>query len=155
MYTQFKANEITIDDLFNEESKTIRKELISDYGSKNIMKLIFLLTEKFKFYDKEKRKEIKVEPLKRNQLRKFYDSFLRIYDARIEEEEQKKVLLLMLKANGEYSANRLNIRRFEIFLSNRINIVLKKEGKEFEKYMDALKLHFEALVGYFPKNKIL
>jgi len=152
MIDLLKENEIVITDFFDNSGKLLIP-LISDTGNKNLKQLISLLIEQVKIKDKRnppKTKKIN-ETLKGNQLRKFYDSFNRIYNSRIEE-QQKKVQLLMLKSNAEYSANRLTNKRFGIFLKNRINIVLKKEGTEFEKYMEALKLHFEALVGYFPKN---
>jgi len=147
-----KENEIVITDFFDNTGKLLIP-LISDTGNKNLKQLISLLIEQVKIKDRRNpTKTIKInETLKGNQLRKFYDSFNHIYNSKIEE-QQKKVQLLMLKSNAEYSANRLTIKRFGIFLKNRINIVLKKEGAEFEKYMEALKLHFEALVGYFPKN---
>ncbi len=153
--SKLRENEIIIEDYFDDNKKLL-PNLISDIGEKNLKDLIKLLNEKVQeeFYDKIKRKPMKRkinEPLKRNQLRKFYDSFNRIYNLKIDE-DQKKVQLLMLKSNAEYSANRLTIKRFGIFVDNRISIVLKKTGKEFEEYMNALKLHFEALVGYFPKN---
>lgn len=155
MHNELKESEIIISDFFNEEGNLLIP-LISDVDEddlKSLKPLISLLTEQVKIPDRRNpNRKIKInEPLKGNQLRKFYDSFNRIYNSKIDE-NQKKVQLLMLKSNGEYSANRLKIKRFEIFLSNRINIVLKKSGKDFQKYMDALKLHFEALVGYFPKN---
>ena len=152
MYQELKENEIIISDFFDSDGH-ILTPLISDEGSNNLKDLILLLSKQVKIPNKrDSRKNIKInESLKGNQLRKFYDSFNRIYNSKIDE-NQKKVQLLMLKSNGEYSANRLKIKRFEIFLSNRINIVLKKNADEFVKYMDALKLHFEALVGYFPKK---
>lgn len=147
-----KENEIVITDFFDNTGKLLIS-LISDTGNKNLKQLISLLIEQVKIKDERKpwKMEKINETLKGNQLRKFYDSFNRIYNSKIEE-QQKKVQLLMLKSNAEYSANRLTNKRFGIFLKNRINIVLKKEGAEFGKYMEALKLHFEALVGYFPKN---
>jgi len=150
---------IEINDFFDKDGNLLTS-LISDTASSEnggLRSLINLLMETVTEQVEEqqgrrppKPKKIN-EPLKNSQLRKFYDSFIKIYNAQINE-EQKKVQLLMLKSNAEYSANRLNIRRFGIFLNNRINIVLNKKGNEFNKYMDALKLHFEALVGYFPKN---
>lgn len=152
MFAELKENEIIITDFFDSNGQLLTP-LISDDGDNNLKELIFLLTEQVKIPDRRNpRKMNKInDSLKGNQLRKFYDSFNRVFNSKIDE-GQKKVQLLMLKSNGEYSANRLKIKRFEIFLSNRINIVLKKSGKDFEKYMEALKLHFEALVGYFPKN---
>jgi len=151
MSNLLQENKIVISDFFDDKGNLLIS-LISDNGNNNLEKLIKLLTEKVEEQNSYNKKKRKInEPLKSNQLRKFYDSFNRIYNSKIEE-QQKKVQLLMLKSNAEYSANRLTNKRFGIFLKNRINIVLKKKEKEFEKYMEALKLHFEALVGYFPKN---
>ncbi len=85
-----------------------------------------------------------------NQLRKFYDSFVRIFNSSVNV-DTKKVRLLMLKANVEYSAGRLKIIEFANFFKNRINTVIS-QNEEFDKYMNALKLHLEALVAYFPKR---
>ncbi len=144
-----KTEQIEIDDFF--ENNQIKYNLINNVGVKNISDLIELLIAKVD--DKNRGKSIKLnDGIKINQVRKFYDNFVRIFNAKVSENE-KKIQLLMLKSNAEYSANRLKTKRFEIFLSNRINIVIKKNGKEFEKYLEAFKLHFEALVGYFPKNQ--
>jgi CRISPR type III-A-associated protein Csm2 len=146
-----KTNQIEISDFF--ENNQLKQSLINDVGQGNIKQLIELLREKIEGPRDNRGKTKKLnDEIKINQLRKFYDNFLRIHHAKISENE-KKVQLLMLKSNAEYSANRLTIKRFEIFLSNRINIVLKKNGDDFERYLDAFKLHFEALVGYFPKNQ--
>lgn len=88
--------------------------------------------------------------LNSNQLRKFYDSFLRIYNSNLTVDETK-VQLLIMKANAEYAAGRLKVRPFADFINDRVNTVLKRED-DFKQYMDVLKMHFEALVAYFPKN---
>ena len=66
--------------------------------------------------------------------------------------DEKKIQLLMLKANTEYAAKRLKTERFKLLISNRINIVVSKNENEFKQNMKALKLHFEALVAYYPKS---
>lgn len=133
---------------FLDSGNQIKAELISDQGSGNIKEIIAFLQEPAHFVKKNKKdKELKI-----NQLRKFYDSFLRIYQCK-ENETVKKVQLLMLKANAEYSANRIGITRFRRFLGNRIDIVLKKNGTAFEENLKAFKLHFEALVAYYPKEE--
>ncbi len=130
---------------FFDSSGQLLTNLISDQGSGNIREIIEYLREQNR--DRDKRNE----KLNINQLRKFYDTFLKVYNNKTEESE-KKVQLLMLKANAEYSAKRLNTNRFKEFLANRINIVVSKSGEDFVKNLKALKLHFEALVAYYPKN---
>lgn len=93
--------------------------------------------------------DLKNTKLNINQLRKFYDSFLRIYNSNISNDE-KKVQLLLMKAGVEYAANKLNINDFANFIKDRINTVIREED-DFQKYMDAFKMHFEALVAYFKR----
>jgi CRISPR type III-A-associated protein Csm2 len=119
---------------FNEDQ--INPVLISDVGENNVAIIASDLKQNSR--------------LNSNQLRKFYDSFLRIYNANIDV-NTKKIQLLMLKANAEYSAGRLKTKPFADFLKDRINIVLNQD-QDFDKYIKALKLHLEALVAYFPKN---
>lgn len=130
---------------FFDSSGKLLSHLITDQGECNVRDVIEYIREQIKERDKRN------EKLNINQLRKFYDSFLKIYLNKTEENE-KKIQLLMLKANAEYSAKRLNTNRFKELLANRINIVVSKSGKEFEKNLNALKLHLEALVAYYPKN---
>lgn len=135
---------ITITSFFDKNGQLLTP-LITDEGTGNIRELIEYLREQIK--DRTNRNE----KLNINQLRKFYDTFLKIYNTKSEEKE-KKIQLLMLKANAEYSAKRLNTNRFKEFLANRINLVISKSGEDFNKNLKALKLHFEALVAYYPKN---
>lgn len=149
-------NELLKPDEFNIQSfysdLSLNKSLISNEGSKNIQELINYLTEPLKDFDSRRKKEVWVnKALTINQLRKFYDSFLKIYNTEVREEE-KKIQLIMLKANADYSAKRLDTKRFSHFLKNRINIVIEKSGKEFIDNLKAFKLHFESLVAYYPKN---
>jgi CRISPR type III-A-associated protein Csm2 len=137
-------NSITITSFFDSQGQLL-KNLISDQGKENIKEIIDFLQVQIK--DKSNRNE----KLNINQLRKFYDSFLKIYNTKVDETE-KKIQLLMLKANAEYSAKRLHTNRFKDFLSNRINIVVSKNGEDFKENLNAFKLHFEALVAYYPKN---
>ncbi|GAB4294460.1 MAG: hypothetical protein Kow0098_16000 [Ignavibacteriaceae bacterium] len=137
-------NSINISSFFDSQGQLL-KNLISDQGKENIKDIIEFLQVK------NKEKSNRNEKLNINQLRKFYDSFLKIYNNKVDETE-KKIQLLMLKANAEYSAKRLHTNRFKEFLSNRINIVVSKNGEEFKKNLNAFKLHFEALVAYYPKN---
>jgi len=117
-------------------NEKINPVLIDDNGPNNVASLAFNLKNSSK--------------LNSNQLRKFYDSFLRIYNSNLENDE-KKVQLIVLKANVQYAAGRLKTQPFAEFLSDRINVVLKQE-KDFKQYIEILKLHLEALVAYFPKN---
>lgn len=130
---------------FFDSNGNLLPELISDSGNGNIKELI----EKIREYIK--RQDYRNERLNINQLRKFYDTFLKIYNNKVDEKE-KKIQLIMLKANAEYSAKRLHTNRFKEFLSNRINLVVAQNGEAFEKFLKAFKLHFEALVAYYPKN---
>lgn len=114
----------------------INPVLISDIGEHNVAAIASDLKQNSR--------------LNSNQLRKFYDSFLRIYNANVDI-NTKKVQLLMLKANAEYAAGRLKTKPFAEFLKDRINTVLKQD-QDFDQYIKALKLHLEALVAYFPKN---
>jgi CRISPR type III-A-associated protein Csm2 len=131
---------------FFDSTGEIATCLISDQGIGNIKEIIELLRESF--IDGN----VRNEPLNVNQLRKYYDTFLKVYNNTCEEKE-KKVQLLMLKANAEYSAKRLHTNRFKMLFSNRIDIAVSKSGEEFAKNLKALKLNFEALVAYYPKNK--
>lgn len=114
----------------------INPALINDTGNDNVANIATNLKNNSK--------------LNSNQLRKFYDAFLRIYNSNLNPDE-KKVQLLILKANVEYAAGRLKIFEFANFLKDRINLVLSR-NEDFNSYIDVLKLHFEALVAYFPKR---
>jgi len=137
---------------FLDSNGNILQNLINNIGDNNPMECAEILTRpKIENPDpKNPKKKIKDYPIEKNQIRKFYDSFLKIYNAQVDE-ETKKIMLLMQKAHTEYSEKRLNITRFRIFYLNRIDIVVSKSGDEFKKNMNALKLNFEALIGYFPK----
>lgn len=137
-------NTIIINTFFDSTGNLL-PQLISDSGAGNIKEIIDFIRE-FK-----KESNYRNEKLNINQLRKFYDTFLKIYNTRVDEKE-KKIQLIMLKANAEYSAKRLHTNRFKEFLTNRINLVVAKNGEDFIKYLKAFKLHFEALVAYYPKN---
>lgn len=124
---------------------------ISENNKINIKATAILLSEAGKLKYSDSATELIDSKLNINQLRKFYDSFLRIYNLRIPENE-KKIKLLMLRANVEYSAARLKINRFAVMMKNRIDIVVKSNGEDFKKNLEAFKLHFEALVAYYPKG---
>lgn len=146
------SEDYKINTFFSNETEMIDSALISNIGEKNITHLIEYLTQEVKKYDERKRKEVFVnKELSNNQLRKYYDNFLKIYNTKVDEKE-KKIQLIMLKANSEYSAKRLTTNRFKEFLSNRINLVVAQKGNAFDKFLKAFKLHFEALVAYYPKN---
>lgn len=130
---------------FFDSNGQILANLITDSGKSNIRDVIDFLNQQIK------EKDYRNSKLNNNQLRKFYDTFLKVYNNQARENE-KKVQLLMLKANAEYSAKRLNTNRFKEFLANRINIVVSKTGEDFTKNLKALKIHFEALVAYYPKS---
>lgn len=125
-----------------DSSGNVLTSLISDIGNNNVKELAELLSQKSQ--DKNKK------PIEKNQLRKFYDSFLKVYFSQ-SSEDAKRIQLLMLKAQAEYSERRLKIKDFRDFFSNRIEIVVKSNDEQFKNNLNAFKLHFEALVGYFPK----
>lgn len=147
------SDDFQIETFFSSEKETIDPALISNVGEKNITDLIAYLIKEVKVYDERKRKYVFInKELSINQLRKFYDNFLKIFNTKVDEKE-KKIQLIMLKANAEYSAKRLTTNRFKEFISNRINLVVSQNTTEsFNKYLNAFKLHFEALVAYYPKN---
>jgi len=126
----------------NNEGNII-KSIISDEGENNIKSM----AEDLSINNPNNRDD---KAINVNQLRKFYDNFLKIYYTE-SEENIKKVQLLMLKAQVQYAVKRLKIERFGKFLQSRINLIVKKNNEEFIKNLDAFKLNFEALVGYFPK----
>lgn len=126
---------------FLDENGLIIKPLINDSGEKNVKELAEYLA----------RDEGEIKKITVNQVRKFYDTFLKIYYNKSLFEE-KKIQLIILKAQVEYSVKRLKIVNFGKFFNNRINILVKINNEdEFQKNLDAFKLHFEALIGYFPK----
>lgn len=137
-------NSIMISSFFDSNGQLLTN-LITDSGKSNIKDVIDFLNQPIK------ERNYRNSKLNINQLRKFYDTFLKVYNNKVEENE-KKIQLLMLKANAEYSAKRLNTNRFKEFLTNRINLVVSTSGEDFNKNLKALKLHLEALVAYYPKN---
>lgn len=151
-----KKDEIVIQDFFDEGG--IKKELINDTGLNNVKNLGKLFNEQKEVETEERdkkgnKKKIKFNSqLTNNQIRKYYDSFLKIYYSQVNP-DVKKIQLLMLKANAEYSAERNGTYRFGMFLNNRLSIVVAKNDSEFQKYLDAFKIHFEALVGYYPRKQ--
>lgn len=145
-----KPDEFKIDSFYRDT--IIHPSLITNDGEKNIADLIKYLIEPIDYFDEHKRKKVYLnKALTINQLRKFYDSFLKIYNIKSDKNE-KKIQLLMLKANADYSAKRLVTNRFKVFLANRIDLIVKESGESFKKNLNAFKLHFEALVAYYPKN---
>ncbi|MBV6512013.1 MAG: hypothetical protein FMNOHCHN_01502 [Ignavibacteriaceae bacterium] len=128
---------------FFDANGTIRPELISDAGPGNVKELSKRLAAG--------QREAGDSALNASQLRKFYDSFLRIENSKLEPPE-KKVQLLMLKANAQYAGQRLKTRLFNLFLDDRIKLVLQADDDSFKKTLYAFRLHFQALVAYFPKN---
>lgn len=122
-----------------DENGIVLKNLVSDFGENNVKDLAEFLGMR------------STKPIDRNQLRKFYDSFLKIYFSN-SSNDSKKIQLLMLKAQAEYSERRLKIIDFKKFFANRIDLVVMSEDSTFKCNLEALKLHFEALVGYFPNK---
>ncbi|MCC6548473.1 MAG: type III-A CRISPR-associated protein Csm2 [Ignavibacteriaceae bacterium] len=129
---------------FFDSRNVIRTELICDMGDNNVKDLAVRLANGDVAAGDKK--------LKVNQLRKFYDSYVRIIRADIPE-DQMKVQLLMFSANAQYSGDRLKLRLFKLFIKQRVGFVIQSSDDLFKKACDAFKLHFEALVAYFPKNE--
>lgn len=155
-HQKFESNKIRIDGFF-DENKQLKPELISDIGENNVLTLSKLLKESYEeeFIDKRtnrKKKNKVFDKVNINQLRKFYDTFLKIYYSQ-SDENTKKVQLLMFKAQAEYADIRLKITRFCYWVDNRVKIVISKNGDDFKRHLEAFKLHFEALIGYFSKDK--
>ncbi|MBU2444242.1 MAG: type III-A CRISPR-associated protein Csm2 [Bacteroidetes bacterium] len=132
-------------DSFYDSGGNLVPQLITNHGTGNVVDVINHIQEQISDRNNQNKK------LNINQLRKFYDTFLKIYNNKSDEKE-KKIQLLMLKANAEYSAKRLHTNRFKEFLANKIDLVISKNDTDFIKNLKALKLHLEALVAYYPKN---
>lgn len=129
---------------FFEDKGVVRSELICDIGKNNVKELALRLAR-----GDENAND---KPLKVNQLRKFYDSYVRIIRANIPDDE-KKVQLLMFSANARYSGNSMRLKLLRLFIEQRIKYVLQAPESQFNKTCEAFKLHFEALVAYFPKKE--
>jgi CRISPR type III-A-associated protein Csm2 len=134
---------------FFETDGQIKAPLISDTGRGNVRQLADRLAAG--------KKDAGDAALNPHQLRKFYDAFSllesvhRMNRSKTAENEAK-VQLLMLKANAHYAGQRLKTRLFNLFIEERISLVLNANGDQFNESMKVFKLHFGALVAYFPKN---
>ncbi|GMU87662.1 MAG: hypothetical protein AMXMBFR48_29030 [Ignavibacteriales bacterium] len=133
----------SIEGFFNSRN-VIKTELICDMGDNNVKDLAVRLANGDESAGDKK--------LKVNQLRKFYDSYVRIIRVDIPD-DQKKVQMLMFSANAQYSGDRLKLRLFKLFIKQRVGFVIQSSDDLFTKACEAFKLHFEALVAYFPKNE--
>ncbi len=134
---------------FFEANGQIKAPLISDTGTGNVKQLADRLAAG--------KKEAGDAALNPHQLRRFYDAFVLIESVhRMNRsktaENETKVQLLMLKANAHYAGQRLKTRMFNLFMEERISLVLNAKGVQFNESMRVFKLHFGALVAYFPKN---
>ncbi len=138
---QFSEKDFEINN-FLSDSGLIDLKLISGTGKGNVKDLAkFLSTD-----------TLGSKKINTNQLRKFYDDFINIYNNLLSYQE-KKVQLIMLKAHAEYSSKRLKCDNFNKIFQNRIDVLVNFDNEsDFMKNLDAFKLHFEALIGYFPKN---
>ena len=137
-------DDFVIDGFFSEDG-TIHFHLISDLDDgkhKNVQEIGKLLSERGQGD----------APLTITQLRKFYYKFQQIFEQNLDD-NQKKISLLMLKANFEYSSKRMKVHRFARMMKNRIDIVVKSSDKEFKMNIEALNRNFEALVAYYPTAK--
>lgn len=101
---------------------------------------------------KKENNKVTEAPVSSNNLRKFYDQFLKIYDSRAGLHE-KRVMLLMMKAHTHYSVKRLKYVQLDNFIKDRIDNVLSSTTEDdFKKRLKAFKLNFEAVVGYFKDH---
>lgn len=118
-----------------DDGGNIPKNLVADIGEKNVKELASALS---------------AEKLTSNQARKFYDAFIKIRNQQGSSDDAKKIQLLVLKAQSEYSYRRKTIKDgFKAFLENRINLVTK--SSDFKRNLEAFRLHFESLIAYLPK----
>ncbi len=126
-----RAKEILIEDFFDSDKKLIRALIDDEKETYNVKNLGLVLQDELDYPKKPNEKKPKKyhKEFSINQLRKYYDSFLKIYYSQIPE-DNKKIQLLMLKANAEYSAERNDHRRFSMFFNNRVNIIIKKTGED-------------------------
>lgn len=132
--------------LVNEDGSVYEK-LLSDEALESVE----LISKKKK--ESRNGKEVTVEDaVTSNNLRKFYDQFLKIYDSKADH-KTKRIMLLILKAHTHYSVRRLKYVQFNKFISDRIDAVLSSnDEKDFNNKLKAFKLNFEVVVGYFKKD---
>lgn len=146
--------ELVIDKFFSDDG-AMPWYLVSDLDDgtqtkKNVKDIGEILSEPgIKPFDGEAKKD---KALSITQVRNFYLDFQHIID-QVGDFKQKKISLLMLKANIEYSARRNKLRRFAVMMHNRINIVLRSNEVDFNKNLNAFHKNFEAFVAYFPKKE--
>jgi CRISPR type III-A-associated protein Csm2 len=117
--------------------------LISDIGDNNVKDLALYLAG-----DDQKQ-------LTSNQARKFYDAFIKIVSQQGSDDNAKKIQLLILKGQAEYSSKRPAVKmgqnkHFKDYLDNCINLVIKSD--DFKNNLKAFKLYFESLIAYLPKK---
>ena len=155
--TEASSQKLTKDDLeiqeFFSSDKTIPYYLISDLHDDNHKNVKEIGESLSKDATAPYPGENKVDKaLSITQVRNFYHKFLQIYQKEADI-KQKKISLLMLKANIEYSAKRMKTPRFAIMMHNRINIVVRSNEDDFEENIEAFNRNFEALVAYYPTKE--
>ncbi|GEM_PF-6069897 len=132
----FEMKDFLIDSFFDEEG--IFEWLISPDGYGNVDNLASILAK---------------SGMKNNQLRKFYDEIVKIYEnfrknGNIETAKQKLFILLAL---SEYSKEASE--EFKEIFRNRIDIITKSQDENFSKNLEMFYQHMLSLVGYFSKYK--
>lgn len=120
-----------------DKNGNVLPNLIGEEGNNNAKDLAYKLS--------------KSDGVSINQIRKFYDNFLKIYFSRLSI-DAKKVQLIMMKAQLEYAQSRLKMQNFTNLINNGLSLVIKSDDNNFQDNIHAMKLHFESIVGYFPKS---
>jgi CRISPR type III-A-associated protein Csm2 len=132
--------------LVNEDG-TVYENLLSDDALKSVE-----IISKKKTENRDGREVTVEDAVTSNNLRKFYDQFLKIYDSKADY-KAKRIMLLIMKAHTHYSVRRLKYVQFNNFISERIDAVLSSSNEnDFNNKLKAFKLNFEVVVGYFKKD---
>ncbi len=103
-----------------------------------------------KFFGKHKKDKMLEDALSSNQLRNFYNEFLRIRDLPADN-KTKLVQIKLLEAKVRYKKTNSPKEMKQIFVDF-ITELIKQIGDSIEKFNNSC-LIIEAVVGFFPKNK--
>lgn len=106
--------------------------------------------EKGKFFKKNKDDKLVEDALSSNQLRNFYNEFLRIRDLP-SDDKTKIVQIKLLEAKVKYKKTNSPKEMKQIFVDF-ITALVNQIGDSIEKFNNSC-LIMEAIVGFFPKKK--